>query len=340
MKRNSPVRVVQFGFGAIGQACAREIQRRKWARLVGVVDNSIDLAGKSVGQILGIRELDEMRVSRGLPSILRRQKADVVVHTTQSFLVDVQKQLFAIVRAGLPVVSSTEELFYPWSRNARLAQKLDAFAKKHRVAILGTGVNPGFVMDSLVLFVSSVCTDISAVRVERVVDAGRRRLPLQRKVGAGLSPSKFSEMRLTNRLGHIGLRESFDFIANALGLAFDQVVETLDPVIAEMPCTTEFLRIDTGQVAGIHHVIRGSRNGVVLLELDLKMYVGAGKEFDSIIVEGAPPLRLHFEDGIHGDMATVGALVNAIPRVLTSRPGLQTMKDLPLPHFFSGDVFT
>ncbi|MGB9773116.1 MAG: dihydrodipicolinate reductase [Bacteroidota bacterium] len=340
MKRNSPVRVVQFGFGPIGQACAREIQRRTWATLVGVVDNSIELASKSVGEVLGIKELNEMRVSRGLSSILRRQKADVVVHTTRSFLVDVQKQLSAIVRAGLPIVSSTEELFYPWSRNTRLAQKLDALAKKHRVAILATGVNPGFVMDSLVLFVSSVCTDIKAVRVERVVDAGRRRLPLQKKVGAGLLPSKFSEMRLTNRLGHIGLRESFDFVANTLRLAFDQVVETLDPVIAEMPCTTEFLSIDAGQVAGIHHVIRGSRSGVVLLELDLKMYVGAEKEFDSIIIEGTPPLHLRFEEGIHGDMATVGALVNAIPRVLSARPGLQTMKDLPLPHFFSGDVFT
>jgi 4-hydroxy-tetrahydrodipicolinate reductase len=211
---------------------------------------------------------------------------------------------------------------------------------RHGVVIVGTGVNPGYAMDTLALTATGVCTDVQSVKVARVVDASARRKPLQEKVGAGITKTEFDERKATGKFGHIGLRESLLMLADGLGWSLDRIEETLDPVIAEKTVETPFLRVNLGEVAGIHHAIAGYVDGDAVLSLDLKMYVGAEGPRDAVTVDGDPPIDLVVQGGIFGDTATVGALINTAPLAAQAAPGLRTMADLPVPRAFGTSVRT
>ena len=330
------LRVVQYGLGPIGLATARVLldkQRAGLLTLVGAIDIDPQKAGRDLGELLG-EEAVGLIVSDDAEHTLREAGPHVVVHATRSFVPAVQDQLLGCIAAGAHVVSSTEELSYPFERHPEHAATLDAAAKEKGVVVLGTGVNPGYAMDALVLMATGVCTEVDAVAVQRVVDAGKRRGPLQRKVGAGLSLAAFEEKKATGTFGHIGLRESLWLVAAGLGWPLDRIQETLDPVVAEQPVTTPHAEVRQGEVAGIHHAIAGYRNGTAVVSLDLKMYVGAEEPRDAVQVTGMPPIDLVIRGGIFGDTATVAALVNAVPLVREAAPGLRTVKDLPVPRAF------
>lgn len=334
----SPIRVVQVGLGPIGQACVRTLVGKGGVELVGGIDIDPQLVGKDLGELC--------RLSRGLDIVVRGDTAaaladcqpQVVVHTTTSFLAGVEEELSTIIRSGAHIVSSTEELFYPFQRDAGFCRRVDALAKENGVAVVGTGVNPGFAMDLLPLCLTGVCTEVSKITVTRVVDAGKRRMPFQRKVGAGISREQFQRRLATGQFGHIGLRESALSVMAALGWPADQIAESIRPVMADTRIETEFLTVEPQQVAGLHQVMRVSSGGQERLVLDLQMYVGAKDPHDSVEIVGEPPLSMRIEGGIFGDTATVAALVNTIPKVVKAQPGLRTMMDLPVPcAFVSGE---
>ena len=333
-----PIRVVQYGLGPIGLASVDVIldkQATRHLQLVGAIDIDPAKAGRDVAPLLGRTEPTGIVVSADARGLLAETKPDVVVHTTSSFLDRIQEQFEVCAEAGANVVSSTEELAYPFDRHPALSAELDRVAKAHGVTFLGTGVNPGFAMDTLVLAATGACTDVSRIHVERVLDAGRRREPLQRKVGAGIHVDEFEAKKKTGTFGHIGLRESLLLVADGLGWTFDRIEETLDPMIAIERVETPFLVVKAGDAAGIHHAITGYRGETPLLTLDLKMYVGAREPRDAVYVEGTPPIDLVVRGGIFGDTATIAALINAVPLVLDAPPGLRTMKDLPVPRAFA-----
>jgi len=334
----SPIRVVQYGLGPIGLASVGVIldkQATGHLQLVGAIDIDPNKAGQDLAALLGRDEPTGVVVSSDAAGLLADVQPDVVVHTTSSFLDRIQDQLVLCAEANAHVVSSTEELSFPYDRHPDLAAMLDQVAKKHGVVFLGTGVNPGYAMDTLALTATGVSTDVTNVRIERVVDAGQRREPLQRKVGAGLAIDAFDEKKKTGTFGHIGLRESLLMVADGLGWSLDRIEETLDPVIALEAIKTPYLSVNVGEAAGIHHRIVGYQGDTLLLTLDLKMYVGARDPHDAVYVEGTPPIDLVVRGGIFGDTATVGALVNAIPLVMKAPPGLSTTKDLPVPRAFA-----
>ena len=333
-----PIRVVQYGLGPIGLASVAVIldkQATGHLQLVGAIDIDPDKAGRDLSVLLNRAEETGIVVAADARSLLAETRPDVVVHTTSSFLDRVQDQFVRCAEAGAHVVSSTEELAYPFDRHPALSAELDRVAKAHGVALLGTGVNPGFAMDTLVLAATGACTDVTRIKVERVLDAGKRREPLQRKVGAGLSVEAWEAKKKTGTFGHIGLRESLLLVADGLGCRFDRVEETLNPMVAMERVETPFLTVQAGEAAGIHHVVAGYRGAERLVTLDLKMYVGAHEPRDAIYVEGTPPIDLVVRGGIFGDTATLAALINAVPLVMDAPPGLRTMKDLPVPRAFA-----
>lgn len=335
------IRVIQYGLGPIGIETARTILSKRGSgrmELVGAVDIDPSKVGRDLGELLGSSTLTGIVVTDDIEHLLSEERPDVVLHTTSSFLGGLRDQLLACAREGAHVISSTEELFFPFDRHPGLAAELHQVAEDNGVVILGTGVNPGYAMDTLALMATGICTDVSSIYVRRVVDAGKRRLPLQRKIGAGSEPAAFAEKHKTGTFGHVGLRESLLFVADGLDWKLDRIEETLDPVIARADTKTAHLSINEGQVAGIAHRITGYIAGSAVLTLDLKMYVGADDPFDSIQVEGTPPIDLVIRGGIFGDTATIGALINAIPLVLRTRPGLRTMKDLPVPRIFASSL--
>ena len=350
-----PLKVVQVGLGPVGIAIARLVAGRPGLRLVGGVDPAPGLAGRGLAEILGI-EVKGAPVTSALEQALEHLRPDIVLHATGSFLDDVAGQLRAPLARGISVVSTCEELAYPFYRHPALARELDDLSRSRSVVLLGTGVNPGFVMDKLALTLLGACRSARRVRVLRVVDASTRREPLQRKIGAGLSTTEFEEKRRTGRFGHIGLAESAHMLADAMGVppALSAEVmrdpgagesaparlpaapgervltETFEPHVAEDLVVTPFVRVEAGRVAGIEQSAVITSSGAERVRLELRMYVGAKNPIDAVSIEGEPPIEATIAGGVHGDEGTAAVVVNAAGLVRSLYPGLRTMLDVPL----------
>jgi 4-hydroxy-tetrahydrodipicolinate reductase len=327
------LRVVQYGLGPIGLETVKAVLARPDLELVGAIDIDPEKIQRDVADLAGLTRPTGVRVSGRPDDVLPVVRPKVVLHTTGSRLPAVMPQLRACLESGASVVSTCEELLLPALRHPRLAEELDALARSRGAALLGTGVNPGYVMDTVALLAGAPCIELRAVQVERVVDASTRRLPLQRKIGAGMSRAEFKRKVEQGELGHVGLAESLHLVARGLGWKLDPVEERILPQMAVKSVRTKYLTVKAGQVAGIHHTCRGFRDGKEVLSLDLKMFVGARKPYDQVVIDGVPPIRLRFEGGVAGDQATIGMLLSMAPLVAGASPGLKTMLDLPLPHF-------
>lgn len=331
------IRVVQFGVGPIGASIVRLMRQKTSLEIVGAIDKDPAKVGRDLGEIVGASGSPwGIAISADAAAVLEKQ-VDIVVHSTSSSLPSVMDQLLTCLSAGCCVVSTCEELAYPLRKHPELSAKLDSAAKDEGVALVGTGVNPGFVMDKLVLTLSAVSQRVDSAKALRVVDASKRRLPLQKKIGAGITAEEFREQVAAGAIKHHGLPESVAMVADGLGFVLDDISETIEPVLAEETVKTEFLEVAPGQVAGVHQIARGLAGGKEKVFLELKMYVGAKQPADSIELKGEPNLSLVIPGGTHGDVATAAVVVNAIPAILAATSGLRTARDLPL-SFFSPDA--
>jgi 4-hydroxy-tetrahydrodipicolinate reductase len=326
------IRVIQYGLGPIGIETARLITRRSGMEIVGAVDISKDLVGRDLGDILGLNHTMGVTVTDNGKALFTQIRADAVLHTTGSRIRKIFPEIEEILRARLNIVSSAEELLFPLGETAGLPERIDALAKEHGVSVLGAGVNPGFVMDALPLFMTAVCQDVKKVHIERYVDAGTRRYPLQKKIGAGMTQEMFREQIASKTMGHVGLLESLYLVADSLGMSLDNVQETVEPILAQKVLDTAYFSLKPGDVAGIKHTAEGIKNGEKIITLDLRMFIGCEKPYDSVHILGTPEIRLRIEGGVAGDQATAAVLVNSVPAVIGARPGLITVKDLPAPY--------
>ena len=279
-----------------------------------------------------MKRLRGRRVYGSLNELVARARPDVILHTTVSKFKDAFPQIEPMARRGISVVSSCEELLFPQLLNPALAAKLDRVCRKHGARVVGTGVNPGFVMDVLPVCMTGVSREVRAVHVQRVVNASTRREPLQRKIGSGLPPAEFRRRFKQGKAGHAGLKESLALIAHCLGWKAKNIVETGDAVVAGRNIRTRFLAVKKGQTCGLHQRAEATVTGRVCLTLDLKMYLDAKNPHDAVQIEGEPPLDVVVNGGVAGDQATVAALVNTVPRLLAAPAGLLLMTDLPVPR--------
>ncbi len=326
------LRIVVYGVGAIGAALVKECLSRGY-EVVAAVDVAEEKAGKDLGEVVGLGEEMGVLVSSSISEAVGKGEADVALHCSTSYIWEAHSQLAEIVLVGCNVVSTCEELSYPWRAHRHIAKEIDQAARREGVTILGTGVNPGFVMDALAIALSSMCTEVKRVHVERIVDVAQRRLPLQRKVGVGLSVREFEALVREGKLGHVGTAESIDMMAAAFGWNLSDVLVEIEPVTADKRIRSSGLTVSQGEVTGILQKGRGLRGGEELVRLDLQMYLGAENPRDSLSIEGVPRLVVHIPGGIRGDEATIGAVVNAVYRVVDANPGLKTMLDLRLPSY-------
>jgi 2,4-diaminopentanoate dehydrogenase len=323
-------RVALVGLGPIGIEVGKALAGRPDVSLLGAADPAPDKAGKALSDLLdgafpGVR-ISPSAAELYAQSAATRGKADVVALCTGSRLHAVLPQIEEAIRAGFHIVSTCEELSYSELRHAPMARQVDKLAKEKGVVVLGTGVNPGLVMDRLVLSVASACVRVDSVKVKRVVDAAKRRGPLRAKVGAGLTRQEFDAGVAAKKLGHVGLSESAALIALGLGFPIHEITETIKPVIAEK----ETDGVPAGRVLGLHQIALVQAGDEVKVSLDLTMAVGAADPADDIQVAGDPPLHVRAHGGFHGDRSTIGAVVNAVPFVVTAAPGLHNVVTLPL----------
>jgi len=211
------VRVVLYGVGVIGSMVAKFLLEKEGVEIVGAIDVAKDKVGKDLGDVMGLGKRLGVTISDDVDAVLSNTKPDIAVHTTTSFMEKVYPQIAEIVKHGVNVVSTCEELSYPYLSSPKLAQKLDTLAKKHDATVLGTGINPGFLMDTLVIALTAPCQKIDQIRVVRVMNAATRRIPFQKKIGAGLSVAEFKQKMQNKEIsGHVGLEQSIAMIADAL----------------------------------------------------------------------------------------------------------------------------
>jgi 4-hydroxy-tetrahydrodipicolinate reductase len=329
-------RVLIMGLGPIGAAVTRQLLGRRNFKVVAAVDVDPAKAGRDLAEIVGAPRRTGVKVAAEADAVIRKTRPQVAVLCTSSALKKVWPQLQGVLARRVPVVSTTEELSYPWFSNRALARKIDAAARKARVAVVGTGVNPGFAMDALPITLTAICERVDAVRVERIQDARIRRLPFQQKIGSGLTPEQFAEKVKDLSVRHVGLTESVAMIADALGWKLDRVTDEIQPRIAREPVESQFLKVPAGRVCGIVQDGVGYVAGEPRVALHMEAYLGAPETYDRVVVDGSPRLDVRAAGGYHGDVATASITVNTIPRVLQAAPGLHTMRSLALPSFAGG----
>jgi hypothetical protein len=330
------IRVMHFGLGPIGAAILKQVSSRPGFKVVGGVDVDPAKVGRDLGDVAGLPARLGLKVSADAAKALKSAKPDVVVLCTSSSIKKILPQLETILRSKTPIVTTTEELAYPTYTHIRYARQIHAWAKKAKVAVLSTGVNPGFVMDALPIALTAVCARVDRIVVNRIQDARARRLPFQQKIGAGMTTEQFQRQVADGTVRHVGFTESIAMIADALGWTLDRITDNVEPKLASVTTSSEFLAVDPGYVSGIVQEGVGYRKGEPAIRLHMEAYLGAPETYDSIEIEGSPRLAVKIAGGVHGDIATTSIVINSIPRVLGAVPGLHTMRDLPLPSFFPG----
>jgi 4-hydroxy-tetrahydrodipicolinate reductase len=330
------IKVMHFGLGPIGAAVVKQVAARPGFKIVGAVDIDAAKVGRDLGDVVGLPKRLGVKVADDAAKALKSSRPDVVVLCTSSSIKKVVPQIETIVKSKAAIVSTTEELSYPGYTHIRAARIIHAMAKKAKVAVLGTGVNPGFAMDALPIALTACCERVDRVVVNRVQDARIRRLPFQQKIGAGLTTEQFQKKVDDGSVRHVGLTESIAMIADALGWTLDRITDDIQPKLASVTISSEFLAVDPGYVCGIVQDGVGYRKNEPVIKLHMEAYLGSPETYDSVDVEGSPNLSMKIAGGIHGDIATASIVVNSIPKVLAASPGLHTMRDLPLPSFFPG----
>jgi len=331
-----PIRVLHVGLGPIGAAVVRQVAARKGLKIVGAVDIDPAKIGRDLGDVTGVGRGLGVKIAGDLKKAIKAAKPDVAVLCTSSSLRKVVPQFEEVLKLKVPIVSTTEELAFPTAGNTRAARAIHKAALKGKAAVLGTGVNPGFTMDALPLALTAVCERVESIEVDRVQDARIRRLPFQQKIGAGLTKEQFQTKVEDTSVRHVGLAESISMIAMGLGWKLDRITDEIKPKIADTAVSSEFLTVDAGKVCGIIQDGVGYRDGKPVITLHMEAYLGAPESYDAVRVKGSPNINSKISGGVHGDVATASMVVNSIPLVLQVKPGLHTMLDMPLPHYFGG----
>jgi 4-hydroxy-tetrahydrodipicolinate reductase len=306
-------------------------------QIVGAIDVDPKKVGRELGTVANAGREIGVQISSDANAVLR-SGADVVVHTTLSHLQSVSGQLTDCLNAGLHVVSTCEELSYPFRKHPELSKQLDEVARQRKVVLLGTGVNPGFVLDKLVLTLAAACQNVTHASGHRIVNASQRRQPLQAKIGSGMTVEEFHAQVKAGVIKHHGLPESVGMVADGLGLEVARIEEIIEPVIAKERVKTDYFDVPAGKVVGVRQVAHGySAAGKVNVDLKLEMYLGAPDSVDTVSITGTPNLTLTVPGGTHGDLATAAITVNCIPALFEMRPGLRTSKDTPMCFFCGSD---
>lgn len=321
------MKILQVGMGPLGLKISEFIEQRNGLQIVGAVDLNPQLTGKDLNS-LNENLTTTVKIIQSYEDI--DEQPDVVILTTTSSMESITPQILKLLDLGCPIISTCEELSYPWICSPELAEKIDAKAKAKRVAVLGVGVNPGFLMDALPSFLTGVCQSVNSIQVDRVQDASHRRLPFQKKIGAGLSQDEFAKRKSNGSLRHVGLTESIQFIATSLGWHLDDVTDEISPLISETGIKTKDLTIEANFCTGVRQIGTGYLNGKEVIKLNFIAGVGIESSYDRIEVSGNPNIKSTIEGGVNGDTATCAITVNSIFSIIRANPGLRTIHDVPL----------
>ncbi len=329
----SKMNFVLYGVGEIGTRLFNVLELKEGVQCVGAVDIDPEKCGNDIGILSGAEEVGVI-VKDDIEKVLEDSDPDLVFHTTASHLGEVERQIKEMLNNRLNVISSCEEMAYPAYSSPKLAKDFDKMAEANNVSVLGTGINPGFLMDTLPMVLTGVSQEVEKIKVNRRIDAAKRREPFQKKIGSGLTVDSFANQK---DIGHVGLPESMSLIASAVGWSLDGInIGEPEPITAEKTIITDYLTVKSGQVSGLTQTAEGKKGEVTVIELNFTASLNNEEEFDEIVIEGVPQINQKISPSINGDIGTVSMLANLAPHVVNSSAGLITMKDVVSLTFFRG----
>jgi 4-hydroxy-tetrahydrodipicolinate reductase len=337
------IRVVLLGTGQMGSGIARLLLEKPGLELVGAYARRAERRGLDLGPLIDLDKELGISVSNDLETTLEQSQPHIAIQATCSTVEDAMGEITTLLRHGVHVISIAEEMAFPTVCSPAFAEQIHWLAKANQVAVLGTGINPGFILDLLVITLSGVCANIESITAKRVNDLSPYGSSVLMSQGVGLTPEAF-QTGLENKtvVGHIGFTESIHMIAAALGWEIERIEEKREAIVTQVRRETPFITIEPGQVAGCHHTAVAYREGKPVITLIHPQQVYPSLEGvetgDYIEIKGMPHVSLSGTPEIPGGQATCALAVNMIPRVLTASPGLHTMADLPVPAAMLGDV--
>lgn len=326
------IKVILYGLGETNREIAKAILEKKNIEIVGIVDKDPQKLKYFIDKILGVHKLKAKAGDKF--SDISSLKADLVIHSTTPLLKDIYEQLEECLNAGYNVLTTSEEVSFPIGRNEDIIKKLDAIAKRKEVRLLGTGSNPGFVMDTLVILLTTMCRKMKSINVTRVEDLSKREECMKNRAGLGMNTGEFEENARKKIVGHIGLAESAAMIADALGIKPVKVESSIKPVLKERP-KKKLAQFKQKDIIGFSQKAWITVEKVKLISLNLDIYWDA-QPCQEIIIDGEPGINLKLTN-IESRATTAAVVVNSIPKMFRGSHGYRTMKDVCLPCMVFND---
>ncbi len=338
-----PIRVLILGTGQMGSGVARLVLEKAGLDLVGAYGRRAEREGLEVGHAVGLDADLGLSVSNDLYATIEQTRPDVAIQTTCSTVEDAMDEITKLLENGINVISIAEEMAYPARRSPDAARELQRLAIENEVSVVGTGINPGFVLDLLIVTLTGICADIESIRATRINDLSGYGPSVLRSQGVGLTPEAFLQgVEDGDVVGHIGFPESICLIAGALGWKIDRIEESREPIVSRVLRETPFVSVAPGQVAGCLHTAVAYRQNAPVITLKHPQQISPALEGietgDTIEIAGTPNIRIAGTPELAGDLGTIAIAVNVIPRLLNAAPGLHTMLDLPVSGAMLGDA--
>lgn len=333
------IRVVQWGTGAMGSGMIKMMLHKKDIELVGVISKRAAAAGfKDIGEFLGIGKIG-VPVYSEPDEIINAEKCDIVLHATKSFVKEVFDDLKFIAEKGVDCITIAEEMAYAWQQQPELAEKLDEIASENSTVILGTGINPGFVLDSLIVMLTGACIKVDRIEAMRVNDLSPFGKTVMETQGVGTTVEQFNEgIKKGTIVGHIGFPESIRMIADALGWEITRIEQTREPIISKVYRETPVVKVQPGMVAGCKHIgigydSKGNEKIKLIHPQQIHPHLEGVETGDYINIYGEPEIHFANKPEIPGGKGTIATAVNMIPAVYYSeKAGLLSMLDFEIPR--------
>ncbi len=326
--------LVLIGIGEIAKKILEGAKYKKNLKIKGAVDIDENKKGKTVSEVTGIKGYEDIVIESDIEKVIKDKENYIIIHLTKSHIPEIKEDILKLIEYGFPIITTSEEMIDPYLKYPKVAEEIDKKCKEKGIVLLPTGINPGFLMDFMPLFFSSVFRKIEKIDVVRINNAKERRYPLQKKIGSGLSKEEFYEKWKKGEIGHVGLAESGSILAKTLGLKIKELKETCDPKIARKNIKTEFFNVKKGECCGILHKVNIKTEENIEINLFLEMSLDAENTRDEVIIKGEPSLNIKIEGGTPGDEATANVVLNWVNKIKKLEPGLITLDKLPLPYFW------
>ena len=339
------IKVAIWGFGAMGSGMAKALLNKKGVEIVGVCDLHPDRVDREMHEVLGLNRGDRapVYINGNIDEVLKEKSCDVCLCATDSFVKKAFPRLKLVLEKKINVVSTAEEMAYPKAQEPKLAEELNRIAKENNVTILGTGINPGLMMDLLAVCISGAMTDLESVECRRVNSLSPFGPTVMEEQGVGMKVATFMEKVENGTMaGHVGFAESIGMIAEAVGWEVDKFEQQMEPIVTSIDRTSPYGFAAAGDVAGVNMTGQGFVDGELKLNMIHPQQIEPEMEGthtgDYIVLKGTPNVNMSITPEIDGGIGTIAMVVNMIPHVINARPGLKTMLDLPVPRAIMGDM--